>query len=525
MVILALSQALPVGSGSSRMESPTMKRLIALLLFLSLSPIVACTSNCDGSGNCYIRAGANGSGNGSNWTNACTGFTGACASSNMTRGVSYWVAAGGYGGVTFNAPPARSSVITINAATVANHGPAADWSNSFAGQALFGESTVTTDYWTFDGQSRGSDWQSGYNIKFWNQKDGGSSAYALTLNGNNLSVRYVEIEGTNGNYSGGADDAGMLIQGTHVNLGFSYVHDTGVDLIWNWGANTTFEYNYIARNHKGDQNAHAQAFATCGNTMIIRYNTFRNIVSSGVITDPTPNGCTISNWYIYGNTWFWDTSLPSNQGVGDGFVDLFGETSSGVIQIYNNTFAGINASVCNPINGSQVCNSHALFVCGSACGYSGCPGGNCGHPTVTVYNNLWWNPSSAQDVAVNSSGASWTATADYGQAYCPAGGCSYSGGFTSVGSHDLQSNSGNPFVNFNGSSNFDVSLKADTSPGFNIPNWATTPSGCSVGTNCENIDPLGVTRGANGTIDRGAFQINGTDPPPNPPTNLTATPH
>jgi len=37
MVILALSQALPVGSGSSRMESPTMKRLIALLLFLSLS--------------------------------------------------------------------------------------------------------------------------------------------------------------------------------------------------------------------------------------------------------------------------------------------------------------------------------------------------------------------------------------------------------------------------------------------------------------------------------------------------------
>src|SRR5215472_6032616 len=143
-----------------------MRKSISFLLLL-VSPILARASNCDGLGNCYIHAGATGSGSGSSWTNACPGLTGACSPSSMSRGVTYWVAAGSYGGQTFSTPDSGSSVITIEAATTSNHGPASDWSSSFAGQALFGESSVTSDYWTFNGQSRGSDWRSGYNLKFW----------------------------------------------------------------------------------------------------------------------------------------------------------------------------------------------------------------------------------------------------------------------------------------------------------------------------------------------------------------------
>jgi len=40
------------------------------------SAIVA--TGCDGAGNCYVRAAATGSGNGSDWANACKSFSGAC---------------------------------------------------------------------------------------------------------------------------------------------------------------------------------------------------------------------------------------------------------------------------------------------------------------------------------------------------------------------------------------------------------------------------------------------------------------
>ena len=58
------------------MERFTMKEIVAKLLLaaiiLLVAPVIAgAASGCDGAGNCYIRAGAAGSGNGSSWTNAC----------------------------------------------------------------------------------------------------------------------------------------------------------------------------------------------------------------------------------------------------------------------------------------------------------------------------------------------------------------------------------------------------------------------------------------------------------------------
>ena len=487
---------------------------VVSLIVLFLTSVLAWGSNCDGSGNCYLYAGATGRGTGASWTDACTGFTGTCAPSGMTRGVTYWVGAGNYGTVAFNTPDSGTSVITIEAATASAHGPASDWSSSFAGQAVFGGDTaINTDYWTFNGQG----WPSGctgtiacgvtgYNLYFDNTSDSSTSGAALFLPGKastspqtGITLNYIEVQGFS---NGTSDDGGIEIQCANNNfyLGNSYVHDVGVDLIeaqytcsgQNYtGVGWTFEHDYLAHNHRGDSAAHAQAIATGAQNLTVRYSIMHDITSSGGITDPFPGVVSLANWAIYGNTFEWDNSETA--GVGDGMVGLFGETFTGYLNIYNNTLANINNADCP----SGVCNAYALFVCGASCGSGGTV-------TAQVYNNLWWNPSWGQAVAYDSS-SSWTAANDYNEAICPTTGCAYSGQFTTSGSHDVFSTSGNPFVNFDGVSNFNVALTADTSAG--ISESSSLPTGCTAGLNCYNIDGLGTVRGSDGTWDRGAEQL------------------
>ncbi len=522
-----------------------MKKSISLLLLL-VCPILAWASNCDGSGNCYVYAGASGSGNGSSWTNACPGFTGTCAPSNMTRGVTYWVAAGNYGGVTFSTPASGTSVITIEAATTSSHGPASDWNNSFAGQAAFSESSITTSYWTINGQSWSGSSCTGlsacsvdaaYNIYFHNASDGGGSAGALIVGpGTNYTIEYVDMQGTgtpsNWATQNGNSDDGFVTNtnsGTatvnNVYVGYSYIHDVGADLVGsnaqasstnNNGSGHTYEHDFFARNWHGNTGSsatHTQAMSECVSNFHVIYNVFFDTVEDGVIDVNVPAECTMSNWYVYGNTIEWDNNVPAiRQALADGFIGFFGETVSGVVQVYNNTFANITCSGCNV-------NLNTMFICGTSCGSSGTA-------TITIYNNLFWESGSsggsgtAGDWVCDSTCTSEIPTADYNQGYCPSTGCPNGGGYSGSGAHDLQSNTGNPFVNFDGTSNFNVSLAADTPAGLSVPNWSTTPTGCSG--NCENIDPLGLTRGSDGTIDRGAFQIAGGTKPA-APTNLTAT--
>ena len=80
-------------------------RLVIVIAAILLAPrYLQAASGCDGNGNCYIYASATGSGNGSSWTNAYTGFgsgSGKVNPGSMTRGVTYWIANGNYGAVTF----------------------------------------------------------------------------------------------------------------------------------------------------------------------------------------------------------------------------------------------------------------------------------------------------------------------------------------------------------------------------------------------------------------------------------------
>src|SRR5438034_5915431 len=92
----------------------------------------------------YICSAARGTGDGSSWTNACTGFSGSCAAGSLVRGDTYWVAAGNYGSPSFDTPASGTSVITIKAATDANHGSSSTgWTTGGSGACHQGQAGFT----------------------------------------------------------------------------------------------------------------------------------------------------------------------------------------------------------------------------------------------------------------------------------------------------------------------------------------------------------------------------------------------
>ncbi|MEO7145081.1 MAG: hypothetical protein ABI165_16410, partial [Bryobacteraceae bacterium] len=315
-----------------------MTKRFLLLPFLLVPALAVWGSNCDGSGNCYIRAAAAGTRDGSSWTNACSGFAGACAPSNMTRGVIYWVAAGSYSSATFNTAASGSTNITIRAAAPSNHGPAGDWNSGFAGLAtISGVNYITTPYWIFDGQSRGADWRSGYNFHFINSTDGSNAPFVISAA--NLTFQYLDIQGTTNRTGPSYNDNGILATASANNLyvGYCYVHETGnTQFQLNYGTsnNATFEYNYIYLNHTGQNDTHDEAFSITYSNLIIRFNVMQDIMWTAFISDAnccTPN---LSNWDIYGNVFYWDSAYASGSYtpfLGNGIVGLTGENWSGYL--------------------------------------------------------------------------------------------------------------------------------------------------------------------------------------------------
>lgn len=484
--------------------------------------VVAGTSGvggCDGAGNCYIYASATGAGTGANWTDAYTGFGSGSGQVNpaaMTRGVTYWIANGTYGPPTFSSPVNGAEVITIMGASTTSHGPASGWNDSYAGQAVFGvgETNFATGYWKINGQARGSDWQSGYTIKFdlngMDVQDGVINNLGSGGAASNLTFNYVEIRGSNMNYtynSGNATncihycDGGFQTSSPTNNLyvGYSWIHDVGgVQFQSNDntygnsnGSNWTVEYNYISRNRTGDQSAgnHSEAFSSTVQNMTVRYNYFQDIGSSGVITDASAGTPDVGPWYIYGNINFW-TDNTGYPGIGDGFVAFFGETLHGTNYVVGNTIANINNANCS-LPGTA-CNMNLVYTIG----------GDAGTPTIYVENNLLWNVFGGS-CDIPASG--WTFIADYNTVYA-------SPGFNNCGSHAQTVSSGNPFVNWNGSGtiivpyeSLDFQIASDTSAGIN--SFSAIPAGCTAGINCANDSFNGMIYGADGVYDRGAMQI------------------
>jgi hypothetical protein len=430
--------------------------------------------------NHYIRAGATGASNGTDWTNAWTSFS----QVSWTRGDIYYVASGSYGSATFSQGASGSNVIEIRAAVggSGDHGTDTGWSDSFEGQALFSAINFNTSYWTLNGQKRGSDWTSGYLIKVNHTGTGGQAIHlgsgsAVT----NVTIDYVEAQGSNVHQDGASDEGIECTPGpcNDTTIAHSWVHNVGCDNLsfnQNVGQNLTVEYSWISYNNFGPTTAaHCQGIQTTFSSMILRYNVWQDIQSSGVITDAAGGNAPITFWDIYGNIFFWDAawnaqwSGDGRVGEDNGIVGIYSLSgTNGTLRLYNNTIDGL------ALGSRNNCTSQATYI-------------NSGmHLTAIVENNIWSNIGSGCATGGGNAGG----TVDYNGYY------KVSGGKGDNGSHSFTSNI-NPYVN----------EPAGTIAGFMLT--ADTPAGVQLASP-YNMDMLGTPRGSNGLWDIGALQISGT---------------
>jgi len=123
-----------------------MLHRLAIALILILWAGVAQAANH------YVRDGASGAANGTNWTDAWDDLP-----ATLTRGDTYYVADGAYAAYAFNDAVSGTSLITIKKAIAADHGTETGWVSTYGdGQATFTkEWDFSTSYWVIDGQVGG----------------------------------------------------------------------------------------------------------------------------------------------------------------------------------------------------------------------------------------------------------------------------------------------------------------------------------------------------------------------------------
>jgi hypothetical protein len=514
------------------MKSPRERnisgRFLLLTVFLLLFLVLPARAT-----NHFVRAGASGAGTGADWTNAFTDLP-----ATLTRGDLYYVAAGSYKHHQFNDADSGTSLIEVRAATVADHGTATGWQDTFQGPAIFAASgsgtpagcvfQFDTDFYLINGNGvRNADWQGGYLITADDSNGNAHNCVVMvgaSANGSPGAGRWVHditLDFIESNGSHTVTDSGVHEQGieTHcgssnINIRHSYIHDGGSVLLFlkgkhdsllnagtslcnasSTGSQLTAEFNYLARDYSSSAIHGEGVECDEGQFCVIRYNQFRDINGTAYIATPSGCGqatCNIDNqWDIYGNVFFMKNTFQDNGvtcGVG-GVIQVFDVKFSGPLRFVNNTIANIKTSIC--ANNAGI---GAIFIQQGSL------------PAVLsgglfVQNNLWYNNDRVDAITSSTcttcSSITWDHNAYFSQA---------------VGDSDPNSQivaSSNPFVS-SGTDNY--RLLADTTAGVSL----TAP---------YNTDLDGTTRGIDGVWDRGAFQFDTGKRPPLPPPSVSAVVH
>jgi hypothetical protein len=431
-----------------------MKHVLALLLLALCSIGQAATL--------YVRQGAGGSNDGSDWNNAFT------AMPTLGAGNVYYVADGSY---TASLTCSVAGV-TINKATIASHGTSTGWLDSYGdGQATFGTITVQgavggtgCSGLTIDGKTRNeSDWSAGSAYGFKATDISSIDDFGSVYCAHGLTVRYVNLGAVTGTSSAGSEGIDNVLKGSGFRANCA-----------NWLVQRTFLHNithfclFCANGFDGVTVEYSRFQDAWGKEAIrgqiafkngvIRWNQFHNACGFA-----SPDGCTAEialwdgsagNWdnnEIYGNT-FYRSNGDENSGgtivVGGNGTSWAGSPASNTL-IYSNTIAGIDGG---GSGGNILVNGGSGNVC---------------------RNNLWWDTISAS-VTCSTTSNNVDAGAD-------------------------------PFVSY---ATGNLRLSAATAAGFTL----SSP---------YNADMDGATRGSDGTFDVGAFEfVAGGGSAPNAPSNL-----
>jgi hypothetical protein len=447
-----------------------------------------------------------GKSDGSDWANACAGFTGVCSPDLLTRGDTYFVADGDYtslGSLIFSSAASSSLPITIRKATAGAHGSDAGWSNAFGdGQAVFRSWTITTSNWSISGVTRNeSNWRdvSAYGFRVDNSKADASQNNLGAVNigagycVQNVTVEYVDVAGSGS--SAKSDDGFRIVsylekpcRSNNITVARNAVHDGGqADSVTAREVNNLIvEYNWMARNSPVTTHTQGADIMSVDN-LHWRFNVLEDIAGTAYFATPDQaSGLTpSSNYFIYGNVFM--RSAGSKWACSAYVIGLINTSTphAGAFFVYNNTIVRMNSGACFGNEGLTLLVHQDAKVSGA---------------TIRAYNNVTWDSIgfNAQLPAQNKN-VDWSHNAYFAM----------SGTMTDSDATKLVG-TGSPFVD---GTNNDFRLKQALSTGVSL-------------SDPFNVDMYGTVRNP-ATWQRGAIELSNSAPvkaPPAAPKNFQVKP-
>lgn len=443
--------------------------LTALLLAAELCGMTAAHA-----ANRYVRAGATGAANGSDWANAYPALP-----STLVRGDTYFIADGNYGSYKFNTAQSGTTKITIKKATAADHGTDAGWNAAYGdGEALFTGSapvwTFATGNYTIDGVVGQGKAATPYGIRVMPSSTRCVNEFnsaVLFQSGTqitNLLMRHVDFGWNNGSascgsavpallYTSGASSDSVTIENSYFHHAPGYaLYVGGYDpnpggLVQNqWKIRNNYFY-MLGGGGSDDHHWELMWLMNVDNSDIAN-NVVEDVVGSAGQTGWVMIA-KANNLNVYGNLFYCTDAaciVGGNGVVATWSADAYKNDS---VRIYNNTFAKLRG-VFNDFGIRFTHNSVA-------------------DTNIIVKNNLYCNAR-----------FSWSGVTSQSNEAC---GC----GQVCKGTNPQTNISTASFANYS-AANFRL-------------NAATSAADTSIGTQF-GIDMDGRTRGADGVWDRGAFE-------------------
>jgi len=431
------------------------------------------------SANHYVRAGATGSGNGLDWTNAFTSLP-----ATLVRGDTYFIADGNYPSYRVDDPVNGTDYIYILKATLVSHGTNTGWDNTFGdGQAIFsgtggfgGIISITTSYVVFDGIVGVGSNPSSYGFSVATPSNCNQNndligmppvGYYSSLQISNVTLSHVAVTNCGINYNIGQRTIySFPLSASNITISHNYISNGNTNiLIRNW-SNSIITDNYFDGNWENTGNSGQQISPASTSDIVLSSNVFKNTTSFVVgAHQDAPN----YRWKIFNNIviGYSGTALPG--GFGSAVINNIPDDNVVINwEVHHNTFIGIKFS-----------------------SYGAIPIGPLTDVTTqksTAYNNLFYNCSNAR---LDNPGCTdcYSTALDHGY----TAHYNSSGTFDASESGTAQVSTGSPFINV-AAGNY--ALNAQTSQGkiLNAP---------------FNVDYTNKTRGH---FDRGAYEYTGKIP-------------
>ena len=309
--------------------------------------------------NLYVRKGASGSNNGSDWNNAWTDVT-QISWGGVNPGDSIWIAGGNYGTLLIGANGATNNPIYIARVRSTNSIPAsaAGWNSAYDSQVVLS-------------------FYNNYGSHSWITLDGQVPYSGILITNTSLAgVHLMDYAGSSVSYSvtkccdiGGACTSSTAESGetrcfncNSIGVGnyFGYCQFHNAPTLFStlYQANFMVEHCKLYSNLTGSTSTyHPNVWQTVGCTNVtVRYCEIYNWQAEGIMMDFCATSDALNvNWYIYGNVWH--DAIGGNTGGSARIVESQ-YNPNGPVYLYNNTFVGMIIGV-NLANGGSWNSSNA----------------------------------------------------------------------------------------------------------------------------------------------------------------------